>query len=137
MRLPLLTVILLGLGGCTWLPSHDPGQAWVDLETREPSELLAIEVDDKPLEDARFFQISPGSHELQAHLRFNVDASNIGADSPSLARDCLVLLTYDSFSAGQRYRLEAGNIGFRTWSKLYDAQNRLLVRGREGRCGAI
>lgn len=137
MRLSLLTILLLGLGGCAWLPAHDPGQAWIDLDTQEPSELLAVEVDDKPLDDPRFFQVAPGTRELQAHLRFNVGASNIGTDTGPLARDCQVLLTYDDFSAGQRYRLEAGNIGFRAWSKLYDAQNRLLVRGREGRCGAI
>ncbi|MCY1533957.1 hypothetical protein D9M68_693110 [compost metagenome] len=137
MRIPLLFTAVLALGGCAWLPAHDPSQAWIDLYSREPSELLAAKVDGKPLDDPRFFQVSPGAHELQAHLHFSVDASNIGANSQPLPRDCQVLLKYADFSAGQRYRLEAGNIGFRAWSKLYDAQNRLLARGREGRCGEL
>ncbi len=133
---PYLT-LMLSLGGCAWLPTHDPSQAWVDLHTRQPSQLQAAKVDDRVLEDRRFFQVSPGSHELQARLRFSVDAGDVGPQAPPLPRDCQVLLEYADFAAGQRYRLEAGNIGFRAWSKLYDAQNRLLVRGREGRCGEL
>lgn len=132
--LPPLTLVL-ALGGCAWLPAHDPSQAWIDLHTRRPSELLAAKVDDKALDDSRFFQVSPGAHQLQARLRFSVDAGDVGPHAPPLPRDCRVLLDYAEFAAGQRYRLEAGNIGFRTWSKLYDAQNRVLARGREGRCG--
>jgi len=137
MRIFLLFLAFLGLGGCAWLPAHDPNQAWVDLHTRPSNELLAVEVDDKPLDDSRFFQVSPGAHQLQARLRFDVAASNIGGDSEPLPRDCQLVLDYAGFNAGQRYRLEAGNIGFRAWSKLYDEQNRVLARGREGRCGAL
>lgn len=137
MRTPLLITALLGLGGCAWLPPHDPSQAWVDLYTRSPNELLAVAVDDKSLDDSRFFQVSPGAHQLMAQLRFNVTASNVGGGSEPLPRDCRLILEYGHFRAGQRYRLEAGNIGFRAWSKLYDAQNRVLARGREGRCAAL
>jgi hypothetical protein len=137
MRTPLVFAAALSLGGCAWLPPHDPQQAWVELHTQQPSELLAAEVDDQALDDRRFFQVSPGAHELQAHLRFSVDASNIGPHSQALPRNCQMLVKYADFDAGQRYRLEAGNIGFRPWSKLYDAQNQLLARGREGRCGNL
>lgn len=137
MRMPLLFTAVLAMGGCAWLPAHDPQQAWIELHPHASSELLAAAVDDQPLDDPRFFQVSPGAHELQAHLRFRVAASNVGANSQGQPRACQVLLQYADFSAGQRYRLVAGNIGFRAWSKLYDAQNRLLARGREGRCGEL
>ena len=37
-----------------------------------------------------------------------------------------VKLTFKDFSAGQRYQLQAGSIGFRPWIKLYDHQQKLL-----------
>ncbi|AYC30895.1 hypothetical protein D3880_00170 [Pseudomonas cavernae] len=135
MRTSLLIISLLSLGGCALLPPHDPSQAWVDLRTNPDSTLLANQVDEKPLDDERFFQVSPGAHELQVRLQFAVEASNIGPSSPPHQRDCRLNLEYPQFAAGQRYRLVAGHIGFRPWAKLYDEQNQLLARGREGGCG--
>lgn len=43
-------------------------------------------------------------------------------------RDCQVKLTFKDFSAGQRYQLQAGSIGFRPWIKLYDHQQNWLAR---------
>ncbi|CAD5106725.1 PA0061/PA0062 family lipoprotein [Zestomonas carbonaria] len=135
MRTPLLFAGLISLGGCSLLPPHDPSQAWIDLHTNPASELRADEVDDKPLDDDRFFQVPPGRHALQARLLFAVAGSDIGPDSEAMPRNCQVRLEYADFAAGERYRLVAGNIGFRAWAKLYDAQNQVLAKGREGRCG--
>ncbi|MBM7062634.1 hypothetical protein JQX08_18115 [Pseudomonas sp. UL073] len=135
MRTSFCLTGLLALGGCSLLPKPDPNQAWIDLHTNPASQLRAAEVDDKPLDDDRFFQVEPGSHELQARLQFAVAGSDVGPSSAALPRNCEVRVQYAGFDAGQRYRLVAGNIGFRPWVKLYSADNQLLARGREGRCG--
>ncbi|WP_137886101.1 hypothetical protein [Pseudomonas sp. 2FE] len=138
MRAFLLITSLLTLGGCAFLrfmPTPDPSQAWIDLHTDAESELQAYRVDAKPLDDDRYFQVSPGQHELRVRFQFAVDASNIGPNSPAHQRDCKLELNYPQFAAGQRYRLEAGSIGFRPWAKLYDDRHRLLARARETGCG--
>ncbi|MCY1269557.1 hypothetical protein D9M68_245940 [compost metagenome] len=135
MRASLPLIGLLALGGCSLLPRHDPSQAWIDLHTNPDSELRAAEVDDRPLDDHRYFQIEPGSHELLARLQFAVEGHDVGPTSAALPRNCQLRLKYGDFAAGQRYKLVAGNIGFRPWAKLYDAQNQVLATGREGRCG--
>jgi hypothetical protein len=139
MRLFSLLLALLLLGGCAFLPlpRPDPSQAWIDLRAPEGSKLLALEVDEQPLEDPRYFQISPGSHELGMRFQFDVKASDVGANSEALRRDCRLELSYHDFAAGQRYRVEAGRAGFRPWAMLYDQQDRLLVRARESRCGGV
>lgn len=132
-QLPLHTLFLL-LGGCAlWLPRHDPAQAWVDL----PRGLQAVQVDGRALQDGRFFQVPPGRHQLQMRLRFEVPAGAIGGTSQALPRTCLLNLDYAEFAAGQRYRLAAGNRGFRPWAQLLDERGQPLARAREGRCGAV
>ncbi|WP_027896348.1 hypothetical protein [Zestomonas thermotolerans] len=135
MRTPLLIAGLIALGGCSLLPPHDPSQAWIDLHTAPDNRLRAAEVDYRPLDDERFFQVPPGHHTLQARLEFTVPSSDIGPGGEQHTRNCQVLVEYADFAAGKRYRLVAGNVGFRTWAKLYDAHSRELARGREGRCG--
>lgn len=138
MRAFLAVTSLALISGCSLLmPSHDPSMAWVDLEPDEDTELLASEVDSKELQDDRFFQVSPGIHELHAHVRFQVDATNMGGDEAPLARTCEMLVKYNDFTAGQTYRLEAGSVGFRPWAKLFDTNDRLLATAREGSCGQI
>ncbi len=61
--------------------------------------------------------------------QFTVDPTNIGPVDSPLWRDCQLNLKFKDFSAGQRYRLEAGHIGFRPWAKLYDQDNEELARG--------
>lgn len=138
MRALLLLTGLLGLGGCgLLLPRPDPSQAWIDLKPQGDNRLQAAAVDEKPLDDDRYFQVSPGAHELRVRFQFAVAASNIGPASAPRQRDCQLELHYGEFAAGTRYRLEAGSIGFRPWAKLYDAQRRLLGRAREMRCGGV
>lgn len=137
MRRLMLSSLPVLLAGCSLLPRHDPGQAWVDLDSAENEQLQALQVDEKPLDDDRFFQVSPGQHELQVRFQFEVDPSNIGPQSEALARTCLLTIDYADFAAGGLYRLEADSFGFRPLVQLVDAQGRKLARGREGRCGEV
>lgn len=138
MRILILALVLATLGGCAmWMPSHDPSQAWVELVPSEETELKAVAVDQKPLDDHRYFQVSPGSHQLGMRYRFEVGAANIGRDSDTLERDCHLTLDYDEFSAGSRYRLVAGGYGFRPWARLYDQNNQLLAKASERGCGGV
>jgi hypothetical protein len=137
MRPILLATCLLTLGGCAMMPTPDPSQAWVDLHTSEANTLQAAKVDTSALDDDRYFQVTPGQHELHMFLQFNVAPTNIGPDSQGLERTCVLKLDYPEFAAGQRYNLVAGSIGFRPWAKLYDQQNQLLARAKEGRCGEV
>ena len=103
MRLLLLSPLSLVLGGCALLPAwHDPAQAWIDLAPG----LQAVRVDERMLEDARYFQVPPGRHALQMRLRFEVAPADTGG-AQALPRTCLLELDYAEFNAGQRYRLEA------------------------------
>lgn len=133
MRRLLLSTLPLVLGGCTLLPAwHDPAQAWIDLTP----ELQAVRVDDRVLEDSRYFQLPPGRHALQMRLHFEVAPANTGG-AQVLPRTCLLELDYAEFAAGRRYRLEAGHRGFRPWAQLRDERGRTLARAREGRCGEV
>ena len=102
MRLLLLSPLSLVLGGCALLPAwHDPAQAWIDLAPG----LQAVRVDERMLEDSRYFQVAPGRHALQMRLRFEVAPADTGG-AQALPRTCLLELNYAEFNAGQRYRLE-------------------------------
>ena len=46
-------------------------------------------------------------------------------------------LRFPAFVAGQRYRLKAGQQGYRPWARLYDSQQQVLVRGKTLRCGSV
>jgi len=136
MRVLILFPCVLALSGCNLLmPRHDPGKAWVELNPREPYSLRASEVDQRELDEHRFFQVSPGAHELGLRYRFEVDGSNIGPNSPPYERNCLIRLNYAEFTAGERYSLEVGKVGFRPWARLYDEQRQEVARGRESGCG--
>lgn len=138
MRILILAIALSTLGGCAmWMPSPDPSQAWVELVPSDETELKAVAVDQQPLDDHRYFQVTPGSHQLGMRYRFEVGAADIGRDSDALERDCHLTLDYDGFSAGSRYRLVAGGYGFRPWARLYDQHNQLLAKASERGCGGV
>ncbi|TRX73856.1 PA0061/PA0062 family lipoprotein [Pseudomonas mangiferae] len=137
MRNPLLYCLFPVLGACSLMPRHDPAQAWVDLDDDTAGVVQATQVDSQPLEDDRYFQVTPGEHELQVRLQFDVDPANIGPDSAGLSRTCLLTLDYDGFDAGRRYRLDTGSAGFRPWAQLKDERGAPVARAREGRCGDV
>ena len=136
MRTLLVISALLLLSGCAGLllPHPDPNQAWIDLTTGQDDTLHAVEVDDRAWADKRYFEVSPGSHELTVRYLFPVTPSNIGPVSEPLWRDCQLSVKFKDFNAGQRYQLEAGSIGFRPWAKLYDEQRNLVSKGLPAGC---
>ncbi|WP_286790114.1 MULTISPECIES: hypothetical protein [unclassified Pseudomonas] len=139
MRRILLLCPALALTACSLmpLPKPDPSQAWIDLKTEKPDLLQAQQADRQPLEDDRYFQVQPGSHDLQVRYQFKVDPANIGPSATPLVRTCLLNVHYKDFSAGERYRLQAEQAGFRAWAKLYDASQQEVARGGESRCGDV
>jgi len=137
MRKLMLTGGLLMLTGCAGfgLPHHDPSQAWIDLDSKqEDSALQALQVDAKAATDKRYFEVQPGSHELTVRYQFPVAATNIGPDAEPLWRDCQLNLKFKDFNAGERYQLQAGNIGFRPWAKLYDQQRKVIGQATPAGC---
>lgn len=125
---------LMLLSACSTLPDPDPSQAWVDLTPLDETSLHAVQVDERDWADTRYFEVAPGSHELTVRYQFPVTPSNIGPVNEPLWRDCQLNLTFKDFSAGQRYQLQAGSIGFRPWVKLYDHQQKLLGQGLPAGC---
>jgi hypothetical protein len=134
MRTLMLTGGLLMLAGCAGLPTPDPKQAWIDLDTHQDTALQALEVDEKASTDRRYFEVQPGSHELTVRYQFAVEPSNIGPDAQPLWRDCQLSVKFKDFNAGQRYQLQAGNIGFRPWARLYDQQRKVVGQGQPVGC---
>lgn len=137
MRKLMLTGGLLTLAGCAGfgMPDPDPNQAWIDLNSKqEDAALQALKVDDKVATDKRFFEVQPGSHELKVRYQFAVQPTNIGTDAEPLWRDCQLNVKFKDFNAGERYQLQAGNIGFRPWAKLYDQQRKVIGQGTPAGC---
>lgn len=138
MRALLVALFVSSLAGCSlWIPKPDPAQAWIELAPLEESDLQALAVDGRRLDDDRYFQVQPGSRTLEMRYRFQVEGADIGPDSEPLPRDCKLTLEYDRFSAGTRYRLVAGGYGFRPWAKLYDQHQSVVARATEQGCGNV
>ena len=137
MRKLMLTGGLLMLAGCAGfgIPRQDPSQAWIDLDSQqEDTALQALAVDKQAANDKRYFEVQPGSHELKVRYQFPVQPSNIGPNAETLWRDCQINVKFDDFNAGERYQLQAGNIGFRPWAKLYDQQRKVIGKGTPAGC---
>ena len=70
MRTMLAASAVLALTGCAGLPAADPNQAWVDLQPAADDTLHALEVDERSWADTRYFEVTPGSHELTVRYQF-------------------------------------------------------------------
>ena len=134
MRTRFAVGTLMLLSGCATLPDPDPNQAWIDLAPHDNASLHAVQVDERAWADNRYFEVQPGNHELTVRYQFAVTPSNIGPVDEPLWRDCQLNLIYKGFTAGQRYQMQAGSIGFRPWIKLYDQQQNLIGQGEPAGC---
>ena len=139
MRQLLLPVAALFLGACTTtpVPPADPQQAWVDFTTPTPGSklVMAQRLDGKNLEDGRFFQVPPGSHELMVRFDFEVNTgAGIGGLDQTRDRTCFMTLQYDNFQAGQHYVLEGRSLAFTPNIRLYNAARQLLAQERSVNC---
>ncbi|MHB9799531.1 PA0061/PA0062 family lipoprotein [Pseudomonas sp. MT3] len=129
MRLCLLFALAL-LGGCAGpLPAHDPQMAWVDLYTTPGKTLMAERLDGKSVNDGRYFQVSPGRHELLVRFQYEVPSGGgMGALSDPSELTCRVKVVYDQFAAGQRYQLELRPQLRSALALLTDAGGTLLAK---------
>ncbi|UVJ44086.1 hypothetical protein NVV94_00195 [Pseudomonas sp. LS1212] len=133
MRQPLIMLTLSTLGACASpLPPVDPQQAWVDMFTITGKLVMADRLDGKRLNDGRYFQVPPGQHELIVRFDFEVPSGAFNTDP--VERTCYLTVRYDSFQAGQRYRLEARAIAMQPNAWLYDSERRVVAEERNVRC---
>ncbi|TBU85608.1 PA0061/PA0062 family lipoprotein [Phytopseudomonas dryadis] len=139
MRPFALLVSLLLLGACASpLPQADPDKAWIDLKGSGIDLLMADRLDRERVNDGRYFQVTPGAHELDMRYQFEVSGGGGGAFmSEPRQMTCDIRIQYDHFAAGQRYRVEARSLVMRGQAILYDAERNVLARGKNLRCGTF
>lgn len=139
MRLPLM-ITLLALGACAGpLPQPDPQQAWVDMRIRAGYTLMAHRLDDQRWGDGRYFQVSPGAHDLDVRFQFEVLGGGGGSEfsSEPMTMTCHLRLSYAHFAAGQRYSVEARPVQYKALGWLYDANGQVLARAKVQRCNTF
>jgi len=132
-------VATAAMAGCASpLPAVNPQQAWVDLAMPTPGGkvLMAERADNVRLRDGRFFQLTPGRHELTVRFDFEVfgGGGGIGIFSDPQERLCYMTIEYDRFEAGQRYRLEARSLAFTPSARLYNVQGQIVAEERQVNC---
>ncbi|WP_449430419.1 PA0061/PA0062 family lipoprotein [Pseudomonas putida] len=127
MRQPMMLIAISALGACVSpLPPADPKQAWVELSTITPGRvIMADRLDGKRLNDGRYFQVTPGKHELVVRFDYEVYAGGLSTDPTE--RTCYLTVRYDGFKAGERYRLEARAPVMEPQVLLYDANRKVVV----------
>lgn len=137
MRRLLLLLAAGAFAGCqSPLPAVDPQMAWVDFATPTPGGklLMAERLDNKRLRDGRFFQVSPGSHELRVRFDFEVFGGGGSLMTGPVERLCYLTIRFDHFEAGQRYRLEARSLAFTPSARLYNDKREIVAEDREVNC---
>ena len=139
MRQLLLPATALFLSACasTPIPPVEPHQAWIDFAPPTPGAklVMAQRLDGKNLNDGRFFQVPPGSHELMVRFDFEVNTgAGIGGLDQTRDRTCFMTLQYDNFQAGQHYVLEGRSLAFTPNIRLYNAARQLLAQERSVNC---
>ena len=138
MRTLLLLLAAGALAGCqSPLPAVNPQMAWVEFSTPFPNDklLMAERLDKQRLRDGRFFQVTPGHHELIVRFDFEVPGGGgLGVMSGPSERLCYLTISYDHFEAGQRYVLEGRSIAFTPGARLYNAKREIVAEDRESYC---
>ncbi|WP_260962552.1 PA0061/PA0062 family lipoprotein [Pseudomonas citri] len=139
MDFRVLLPILLCVSGCATspLPPVDANKAWIDFATPAPGGkvLMAERLDGRRVADGRFFQVAPGSHELEVRFDFEVySGGGLGMQAEPQERLCYLIVRYDHFEAGQRYRLEARSLAFSPSARLYNAKREIVAEDRQANC---
>ncbi|WP_247255152.1 hypothetical protein [Pseudomonas moorei] len=137
MRRLMLILAASAVAGCSSpLPAVDPQMAWVDFSTPFPNDklLMAERLDKLRLRDGRFFQVTPGSHELIVRFDFEVPGGGSDMLSDSTERLCYMTIKYDHFVAGQRYLLEGRSMAFTPEARLYNANREIVAEASQFYC---
>lgn len=125
--------LLIACSACAApIPEHDPNMAWVDVQAQAGHQLSAQRMDGDKVNDARYFQVSPGAHQLQVRLTYQHNGNRIG-DSE---RHCRVNITYADFQAGQRYSIRALAKGWTVRVWLYNTAGQRIIESKSVRCGS-
>ncbi len=135
MRRALAVAVLATLAGCsiTPLPPVNPQQAWVDMTMLGGKVIMAERLDGVRLNDGRYFQVTPGSHDLMVRYDFEIYAGGLIMMEPD-ERTCYINVRYDGFQAGQRYLLEARTLGLNPSVRLYDSSKKVVAEDRAVNC---
>jgi hypothetical protein len=129
-----LILLLMTLAGCAGpLPAADPRLAWVEMRSSPTDVLMADQLDGVRTPDGRYFQLSPGTHRLQARYDFEISRGAAMFDDGELLH-CRLLIVYDGFQAGQRYRFQARALGWQPQAWLLDDQGRQLAEAQVLSC---
>ncbi|AVX15111.1 MULTISPECIES: hypothetical protein [Stutzerimonas] len=136
MRQPLsLALFSLLLAGCAGpLPQHDPNMAWVDLRAQTIDVFMSDRLDGKRTHDGRYFQVPPGSHELEANYEFEVSGGGPNLFAETQTMRCTMVVRYDQFEAGKRYLFQARSLGFTPQGWLLDEERNVLVEAKAEHC---
>lgn len=137
MRKTMLLLIAGVLAGCqTPIPPVDPNMAWVEFSTPTPGGklLMAERLDNQRLTDGRFFQVTPGSHELLVRFDFEAFGGGGGLMNDPVERLCYLTIRFDHFEAGQRYVLEGRSLAFTPSARLYNAKREIVAEDRNTYC---
>lgn len=127
-KTPLVLLALASLGGCiSPLPAVNPQMAWVDLDTHTGTVIMAESLDKQRLRDGRFFQVTPGSHDLVARFDYEVYIGGMAMNTDPPNRLCYLSVHYDHFEAGRRYRLEGIALGFYASARLYNDKGEVVA----------
>lgn len=97
-----LTALLSGCAGT--LPKPDPHDAWVGLQYEARDSMVAEKLDNHPLKDGRYFQVSPGKHSMQVMV---YAANSVYVDD----KTCHATLTYARFKPDEHYELRGTDLG--------------------------
>ncbi|AVB17905.1 MULTISPECIES: PA0061/PA0062 family lipoprotein [Pseudomonas syringae group] len=126
----LITLITaLTLAGCAGpLPAVDPGMAWIDMRTLTGQLIMADKLDGKNTYDGRYFQVTPGSHELQVRYDYEYRSGGMGMIGDEYTEiTCYVSVRYEHFAAGQRYMLEVRSLANSVDAWLYDEKRNVVA----------
>lgn len=131
MRTMMLLLAASMVAGCQApMPAANPQMAWVDFSTPFPNDrlLMAERLDKQRLSDGRFFQVTPGSHELMVRFDYEVaGGGDMGMMGGPTVRVCYLTLKYDHFMAGQRYVLEGRSMAMTPEARLYNAKREIVA----------
>ena len=114
------------------LPEYDLNTAWIDVQSQAGHYLSAQRADLQKVNDARYFQVSPGEHQLQLRVTYDRGGNSTG-DSQ---RRCRIDIAYAEFTAGQRYSVRALARGWTVRAWLYNADGQRLIESKPIRCGS-
>lgn len=127
MLIPTLGLVCL-LSACAGpMPKADPSEAWIGLQEEAPNDLLAERVDGRPINDGRFFEVTPGAHKLDVML---VEIP-LGDNNQEY---CSGQVSYNRFQAGEHYKLVESSLGQEASARLLDSHGKEVATTGDFQC---